>query len=444
LGRDFVRTIRHFWPAFSNWLRRLPDSRRQEFVVYDRAFLARWGIALFVFKVGSRRQLDFELRDLDTAVLENLNHLAGAAQETLPVHDTLNHFLSHVGPDAFRELRTRMVRRLIRMKALESSRLLGRVVIAVDGTGHLAFRRRHCKHCLVQKHGDRRYYLHPVLEAKLITPDGLALSIGSVFIENPGADHRTKQDCELEAFKRLAAQLKADFPQLRICIVADALYACGSVIQICEDNRWAYVFTFKEGSLPAVWDEFQRLMPLAPENRLILLTPHNARQTHRWVNSLTYTDDANRSHTFTAIQCHETASDNTNRFAWITNLRTTDRTVIQIAAKGGRQRWKIENESFNMQKNGGYNLEHAYSFRLDNLKAFYYLLQIAHIMMQLIEKGSLLRHLAGRTGKTVMQLFGSLKNIARRLLECFRYKVIPLRAYDTLAAASIQIRLDSS
>jgi len=392
--------------------------------------------------------LDFELRDPETAVLENLNRLAGTAQETLPVHGTLDHFLSHVGPDALAELRTRMVRRLIRMKALESSRLLGHVVIAVDATGYLAFRRRHCPHCLVQKHGDRRYYLHPVLEAKLVTPEGLALSIASVFIENPlpqdGTHPNPKQDSELRAFERLAAQLKKDFPQLRICITGDALYACGSAIQICEDNSWAYVFTFKAGSLPEVWDEFQRLMPLAPENRLVLLTPHNARQVYRWVPHLTYQDDRNRSQTFTGIQCHETVGDKTTRFAWITNLKTTDRTVIQIATKGGRQRWKIENEGFNMQKNGGYNLEHAYSFHPDNLKAFYLLLQIAHLVMQLLEKGSLLKQLAARAGKTTMQLFGSLKNIARRLLECFRYKLIPDTAYDTLAAARIQIRLDSS
>lgn len=70
--------------------------------------------------------------------------------------------------------------------------------------------------------------------------------------------------------------------------------------------------------------------------------------------------------------------------------------------------------------------------------------QIAHLIMQLLEKGSLLKQLAAQAGKTTIQLFGSLKNIARRLLECFRYKVIPENACDTLAAARIQIRLDSS
>ena len=59
-------------------------------------------------------------------------------------------------------------------------------------------------------------------------------------------------------------------------------------------------------------------------------------------------------------------------------------------------------------------------------------------------KGACSNGWAERTGKTVIQCFGSVKNIARRVLECFRYKVIPDAAYDTLAAACIQIRLDSS
>ena len=43
-----------------------------------------------------------------------------------------------------------------------------------------------------------------------------------------------------------------------------------------------------------------------------------------------------------------------------------------------------------------------------------------------------------------MQLFGSLKNLARRLLDAFRYRVLNDQAFDPLHAASIQIRLDSS
>ena len=184
-----VRTVRHFWPDFSRWLAELPDTRLQPLITYDRRFLAWWGLALFVFKLGSRRQLDFDLRDLSTQVLANLNRLAGTEQESLPVDGTLDHFVGHVGWSPLAALRTEMIRRLIRMKALDDARLDGHFVVAVDGTGWMCFRTRHCDRCLTQKHGDTIVYLHLVLEAKLVGPLGLALSVGTEFVEN--SDGRT-------------------------------------------------------------------------------------------------------------------------------------------------------------------------------------------------------------------------------------------------------------
>ncbi|MSR43402.1 MAG: hypothetical protein EXS19_05125 [Pedosphaera sp.] len=82
---------------------------------------------------------------------------------------------------------------------------------------------------------------------------------------------------------------------------------------------------------------------------------------------------------------------------------------------------EIENHGFNIQKNSGLNLEHAYSQGEDTMKSFYYLLQIAHLFLQMFEMGSLLRSLAREHQTTPMGLFGSLKNLAQRLLECLRY-----------------------
>jgi hypothetical protein len=72
------------------------------------------------------------------------------------------------------------------------------------------------------------------------------------------------------------------------------------------------------------------------------------------------------------------------------------------------------------------------------------LLQIAHIITQLVGAGSLLRDLAAELGRTPGKLFGSLKNIARRLLEAFRHVALSDEVFDPLRAARIQIRLDSS
>ena len=449
LGEALPTTIRHFWPQFNQWLDRIPDSRFAPLVIYHKRFLIWWGLSLYLFQLGSRRQLDFDLDARGTQVLRNLNRLAQTQQETRPVHDTLEHFLGHTGAASYAWLRTNMLRRLIRMRVLDAARLQGRFVVVLDATGHLAFRQRHCPHCLVYRHATHTVYLHQVLEAKLLGPAGLALSMASEFIENSDSNaalsgEAHKQDCELKALSRLLPQLRRDFPQLRLCLSGDSLYACGRTLQLAKDYHCDYVFTFKPGHMPAVWEDFQSLLKLCPENTRECSAPGGVHQVYRWVHGLSYRDDQGRTWQFNAIECKETVEGETTTFAWITGLEVNTHRVADIATKGGRHRWHIENQGFNRQKNSGFNLEHVFSIAPENLKAYYYLLQIAHMIQQLLEAGSLLRNLAAEFGRTPMQLFGSLKNLARRMLDAFRYMVLNDQAFDPLRAASIQIRLDSS
>ncbi len=446
LSQAFHRTVRHFWPEFGPWLDALPDTRCAPCVEYATRFLVWWGLLLFCCKLGSRRQLDFDLRDAGTHVLANVNRLAGTQQATLPVHDTLDHFLEHLGSAALAALRTRMVRRLIRMKVLDGARLLGRVVVAIDGTGHLRFTRRHCPQCLVRSRAAHEIYLHMIEEAKVVGPGGMALSLGTAFIENtdlPEPASRDaedwKQDCELTAFKRLVPVLRQAHPQTPVCVTSDALYACAPAIRLVEAQGWAYVFTFKPGHLRAAWTEFQTVLSLCPEQTLRITLPDGTRQVYRWAPDVTVEDTDRRPYHFNALQCEETRHGTTTIYAWMTNLPVSRDTVVSIAMKGGRRRWIIENQGFNLQKNSELNLEHAYSTDPDRIKAYYYLLQIAHMMLQLLEQGSLLRQLAQRHGKTPVALFGSLKNIARRFLDDLRHRVLPEEA-----RLVIQIRFDTS
>jgi len=449
LGESFATTFWHFWPEFNRWLDDVPDTRFMPLVIYDKRFLIWWGISLYLFQLGSRRQLDFDLDARGTQVLNNLNRLAQTQQETRPVHDTLDHFLEHTGAAPFAELRTRMLRRLIRMRSLDAGRLQGRFVVALDATGHLAFRRPHCPCCLVYRHTTHTVYLHQVLEAKLLGPAGLTLSMASEFIENSDSNaalsgEDRKQDCELKALSRLLPQLRQEFPQLRLCLSGDSLYACARTLQLAKNHHCNYVLTFKPGHMPAVWKDFQALLKLCPENELTCSTPEDAHQVYRWVHGLSYRDDQGRTWCFNAIECKETVNGQTTTFAWITDLNVDARKVKEIAEKGGRHRWHIENQGFNRQKNSGLNLEHVFSTDPERLKAFYYLLQIAHIILQTFEVGSLLRNMAAEFGRTPTQLFGSLKNIARRLLEAFRYFALSDEVFDRSRAGSIQVRFDTS
>jgi hypothetical protein len=173
-----------------DWLDELPDTRDQEACVYATRFLAWGGLWLYLGQLGSRRQRDFQFDAWGTHVLANLNRLAGTDQSTRPVHDTLDHFLGHSTPAGFASLRTKLVRRLCRRRVLDPARLLGYLVLVLDGTGLWCWHRRHCPHCLTQQHEKTTLYLHNVLEAQILGPAGVVLSVGREFIDNTAEAQR--------------------------------------------------------------------------------------------------------------------------------------------------------------------------------------------------------------------------------------------------------------
>lgn len=428
LGPQLAKTIQHFLPGLLGLLRRLPDPRRGGQWYYPKEMLVWSAMAIFLLTLRSRRQ--FRLEYNGGAFVTNLNALARSGVESRPHDDTIVHYLKMVEPKHFESLPVYIVRRLIRMKALDHWRVWGAFLVAVDGTGQLFFRQRHCPHCLSQKGSDGRLlFFHQVLEAKLVTASGLVFSIATEFIENPQPNAR-KQDCELSALPRLAAKLKANFPRLPIILLGDSLFCCKRVFDLCEKYRWHYIFTFKRKRMPALFAEFESLRNLTPRNRLTR-RDGNVIQNLAWVNDLLY-----EGHILSAFECREEGPAGKHYFAWISDLPMACSSVVTASNQGGRLRWKLENEGFNNQKNQGYELEHAYCSDPWVAKTFYYLLQAVHAIHQLVTKGSLLR--------PFRKLFGSFRNFLRQLAQSFTQFVIAPHHWDLNAARSIQIRLDSS
>jgi hypothetical protein len=157
-----------------------------EACTYATRFLAWWGIALYLLQLGSRRQLDYDLREGGPQVLANRNSLAQAEQTPLPVHDPLDPFVGHGKRAGWGRLRTQVVQRLLRMRAPDAARWLGRPVLRIDATGLSCSPRRPCPHRLAPRQGTRAHYRHHVPEAKLQGPGGVvvALALGSEFLAN--------------------------------------------------------------------------------------------------------------------------------------------------------------------------------------------------------------------------------------------------------------------
>ena len=440
LLQTFLATGQHFFGSFGHLFVRVRDPRCPELITYPLTALLFAGVLMFVCRLGARRQINCLLRGNGPSATK----FAALFQvATCPHGDTLKAAFSRLAPDELQAVVTGMTETLIRRKVLYPFRLLGRYfLVAIDGTGVLVFTQRHCPHCLtVTRHGQTLYY-HPVLEAKLVTATGLAFSLLTEFIENPG-EQPIKQDCELKAFYRLTQRLKQRFPRLPICLLLDGLFAGGPTFTRCEQYGWKYLITLQEGDLPSVHHEFDALTKLAPENHL-RFTPSDyppTPQDYRWMNDLSYVDIEQRPHTLSVIDCLETSTrkgqPHTTRFQWVCNFNVTANKVITLANQGGRLRWKIENEGFNVQKHGGYGLEHAYTQNATAAKVFYFLLQIAHLLSQLMTRGSLFCH-------TFPQGVGSAKNLALRLLEAWRNLRLTATECIALLSGHFQIRFDTS
>ena len=424
-----MKTARHFFSELPQWLNRVKDPRDPESLHYSFRHLFWCVEAMFLLHLKSRNQFRWER--YGTAFAENLRVLAASDEDTVAHPDTAAVVLERLESDQTALLLAEFARRLIRMKALDESRVRGHFLVAVDGTGHLSFDYPHCPHCLRTQHASGAVtYRHPVLAAFLVGASGMALAVAVEFVENP-AEGFDKQDCETKAFARLAQRLKTLFPQTPFCLLLDALYASAPVMEICERNQWKYCITFKESDMPALWKEALALRQMSPRQ------DHTLRHTHpsqpslnrslrlRWVNDLDH-----QGHRCNALWQDETVGELTHTFAHLTNWDLNAENV-ESSACASRQRWRIENEGFNVLKNGGFDLEHAYSRNFNAAKNYFNLMLIAHLLQQLMVRGSLFVHFAKE--------LGTWRNFARRLAEALRLTPIPL---DTLTPAQIRFCTD--
>jgi hypothetical protein len=345
--------------------------------------------------------------------------------------------LCRLADEVLERLKHQLVKTLLEKKVLHKYRLLDRYfVVAIDATGTMSFDERHCEHCLHQtsKKGKTTYF-HNVLEAKLITANGFAISLATEWIANPKGEYE-KQDCERKAFVRLAAKLKQLHPRLPICLTADGLYPYQGFFDTCRANDWAFILTFKDGNLSTVWEEVRALGPLSPDQRRHerrILGSQRIEQAFHWVTDIDY-----HGHRLQWLECCETLThldsgeQTDGRFVHLTNLKVSDKTVSLLSATG-RLRWKIENEGFNTQKNLGYALQHKYArVNWQAAKNYYQCLQIGHLINQLMVLSTAFEPLL--RGKT------TLRHLWRMMIAFLLYGRLPRSTLDALAQRRFQVR----
>jgi hypothetical protein len=396
---EFIKVQNHFFKDINLRLKNVKDKRHQSYVEYAPDIILYSTIMKNVTSIESMNRMTVEFN-----TEKCINNMAKALKyeelSELPHHDTINNFLKILNPSEIEKIRKYMIKELLKKRSLEQYRLLDKYwTIAVDATGIASFSERHCEHCLKREYKNKEtgevektIYFHYVLEAKLVVGD-MVFSIDTEFIENEV--NYEKQDCELKAFKRLAARLKKNYKRLPICILGDSLYAVDPVFNLCKEYNWQYIFTFKEGRTKSIWLEFEELKKL--EN-------NSNGKGCIWVNEIGYMKNA-----VNVLEAKLVEDEKEKEFEFITNIPIKEKNAEKILF-AGRSRWKIENEGFNNQKNIKNNIEHLCCENYNAMKNHYLLVQLADILRQLFECGY----------ELIRSLKASIKEISSRILESFR------------------------
>src|SRR2546427_3925117 len=304
----------------------------------------------------------------------NLSTIYG--MERAPCDSYMRETLDPVSPESLRPSFKGVFRQLQRGKALEAMTFLeGHDLVALDGTGYFSSQAIHCASCLQKEHrnGSITYY-HQMLGAAIIYPDYREVIplMPEPIVKQDGTE---KNDCERNAAKRFITKLRQDHPHLKVIITEDALSANAPHIETLHDYGCHYILSVKEGDHTYL---FKQVQAAAAAGRVTSYERHDraAGLVHRFrfVNDM----PLNGSRTdvrVNFIEYWEVSQDQVQHFCWVTDLRVTKRTVYPLM-RGGRARWKIENETFNTLKNQGYNFEHNYGHGQKNLSVVFAMLMM--------------------------------------------------------------------
>jgi hypothetical protein len=334
--------------------------------------------ALFSLKSPSLLAFDQERTE------GNLQRVYGI--ERVPCDTAMREILDPVKPKYLRPLFKDIFRALQRGKALEEMVFVeGYYLLALDGTGYFSSQQIHCASCLERHHRNGTItYTHQMLGAALIHPDRREVIplMPEPIVKHDGTE---KNDCEREAAKRLIVKLRQDHPHLKVIVTEDSLSSNAPHIQVLQDHNVHYILGVKEGDHASLFAQ----VAAAEQAGRVTYYDRDAPETglhHRF----RFVSDVplNASHAdlrVNFLECWEWDKDTVQHFSWVTDLRVKKGTVYQLM-RGGRARWRIENETFNTLKNQGYHFEHNYGHGYQHLSVVFAVLMMLAFLVDQVQQ----------------------------------------------------------
>jgi hypothetical protein len=181
-------------------------------------------------------------------------------------------------------------------------------------------------------------------------------------------DGAEKQDCENMAAKRWLAAHGRRYAALDPVFLGDDLFSRQSLCQAVLDAAGHFIFVCKPSSHPLI-QEYLSGNDLPTVEVTVKRGKRRFVHRYRWLHDVPLREgkDALLVNWF-EIEIINGQGETSYRNSFVTTLRVGPDNVVELAACG-RARWKIENETFNVLKNKGYNLEHSFGHGKKNLAA---------------------------------------------------------------------------
>lgn len=359
----------------------IADPRRygQQFSLPD---VLMSGLAVFGLKYPSL--LKFDEHRSEVRIRANLKSLYGVEQT--PCDTPLRTVLDRVNPAELRTPFIRIHQQLYQQKFLEDFLYLGGFLISIDGTGQFSSSLVHCPECCSRhyQNGQVGYY-HQLLGAVLVHPD--QAQVLPLFPEAiTRQDGATKNDCERKASQRLLRQIREAFPTGSLRVVEDSLSGNGPHINLLKELNMGYIISVKPEGQESLFSEVQNRMVRGQTDEFEEKGSDGILRGYRWVNQV----PLNQSHPdlpVNFLDYWEIREGKEFNFSWITEVPLTAKNVPLIM-KGGRSRWKIENQTFNTLKNQDYEFEHNYGHGQQHLATVLaMLMMLAFLIDQVQEYG---------------------------------------------------------
>ena len=433
----FSKTIFHYVPEILKYIDEIREPRKRN--NYSMRYLIMSEMLMFLSEGKSQRFTETAYRD--NKYLENIGKIIKEELRKIPDAEIYTNVFSKVEKEEIEKFQYKINYQMIRNKIYEGSKILGKYNLVLDATrfqkAHYEISEEWLKET---KDGNTTWYLS-MLELKLVA-NNMAISLMNEMIKNEDKKKENeteeeiknksieelKQDCELNASKRMLPRFRKIYPRLPVRLIADSLYPSIGLIELCEKENLEYIFVLKDKRIPTLLAEFLTLVSMSEGNREIKETKEQIVLT-LWENDIDY--KGKKINVIRQIT-KDKETGKYSKWMWITNREITRNNLYKIIYCA-KLRDYIENQGFREQKiTSGIDLEHVYSKDIKAIKVIYTIIQITHLILQIIEHSNI----CGEFNKK----YGSVKVFRRKFYAHLTETYINIE----LIQIKIQIRFDKS